>query len=141
MTNIALYNTTSFIPRFGETDAMGVVWHGNYIKYFEDGRESFGEQFDLRYLDFYDNNLLTPIVKITCDYKKPLVYGDKGVVITEFKNTPAAKIIFQYKILNAADNALVAEGHTEQVFINKEGTLQLTNPDFYQRWKKKHNLL
>ena len=33
--------------RFNEVDALGIVWHGNYVKYFEDGREAFGEKFDL----------------------------------------------------------------------------------------------
>ena len=37
--------------RFSETDPLGIVWHGNYIKYFEDGREAFGRKYRISYLD------------------------------------------------------------------------------------------
>ena len=37
--------------RFSETDNLGVVWHGNYVKYFEDGREAFGREHNISYLD------------------------------------------------------------------------------------------
>ena len=37
--------------RFSETDPLGIVWHGNYIKYFEEGREAFGRKYGLSYLD------------------------------------------------------------------------------------------
>ena len=56
--------------RFGEVDSMAIVWHGNYIKYFEDGRESFGSKYDLGYLDVHRHNVMIPIVKVTCDFKK-----------------------------------------------------------------------
>ena len=49
--------------RFGEVDSMGIVWHGNYVKYMEDGRESFGEKYGITYLDFFKNRVMSPVVK------------------------------------------------------------------------------
>ena len=59
-----------FRVRFNEADPLGIVWHGNYLKYFEDGREAFGEQYNLGYLDIYGNGYVVPIVNINCNFKK-----------------------------------------------------------------------
>ena len=94
--------------RYSETDAIGVVWHGNYFRYFEDGREAFGEKYGLEYLYMYNNDFITPLVKIDCDYLSPLKYGETAIVETKFINTKAAKIIFEYNIYRESDNEKVA---------------------------------
>lgn len=127
--------------RFSEVDSMKIVWHGNYIKYFEDGRESFGNRFNLGYLDVYKHKIMIPIVKVECDYKRPLVYGDKAIVETTFVNSPAAKIVFNYKIYRKEDHELMATGSTTQVFLTPEGELLLTHPPFFSGWKEKYGLL
>ena len=55
--------------RFNETDPLGIVWHGYYINYFEDGREAFGRQHGISYLDGFDSGYTTPIVKSVCEHK------------------------------------------------------------------------
>lgn len=127
--------------RFGEVDSMGIVWHGNYLKYFEDGRESFGSKYNIGYLDVRNHNVMIPIVKTICDHKKPLVYGDTAIVETRFINTEAAKILFEYKIYRKSDNEVVATGSSMQVFLTPEGELLLTFPAFYIAWKKKWGIL
>ncbi|HTX88873.1 MAG TPA: acyl-CoA thioesterase [Bacteroidales bacterium] len=122
--------------RFGEVDSMRIVWHGNYLKYFEDGRESFGNKYGLGYLDVYKHNVMIPIVRIDCDFKKPLVYGDTAVVETRYVRCDAAKILFAYKIFRKEDDELVASGTSTQVFLTPEGELLLTPPPFFTGWKK-----
>jgi acyl-CoA thioester hydrolase len=136
-TSTNLINRTSIKVRFSEVDALRIVWHGNYVKYFEDGREAFGNQYGLAYLDFYENNLVTPIVDISIHYKKHLTFGDEIIIETELIDTNAAKIIFEYKILKRSDNSLIATGRSIQVFLSTDGELILVNPDFYTSWKKK----
>jgi len=48
-----LKNTTQIIVKFSEVDSLRVVWHGHYVRYFEDGREAFGKQYNLGYLDIF----------------------------------------------------------------------------------------
>ena len=48
--------------KFSDVDSMAVVWHGHYIRFFEDGRESWGKKYGLTYLDVYKHNFFTPIV-------------------------------------------------------------------------------
>jgi len=62
--------TKCFDIRFSEVDSMGVVWHGNYAKYFEDAREEFGRKYDLEYLMMYDKGFFEPIVELSFKYKR-----------------------------------------------------------------------
>jgi acyl-CoA thioester hydrolase len=122
--------------RFSEVDSLRMVWHGNYLRYFEDGREDLGKSYGLGYLEVYANGFVTPLVKSELDYKRPLRYGDTAIVETTFVNDPAAKLIFEYSIFNAKTGELVCTGRTVQVFLNTEGELQLNAPEFFLEWKK-----
>jgi acyl-CoA thioester hydrolase len=127
--------------RFSEVDSMGLVWHGNYVRYLEDGREAFGNRYGISYMDFYHAGVLIPLVKISCDYKKPLKYGDTAVVETRFVNCEAAKLQYDYTIYHSQTKEIVATGSTVQVFLNPEMELMLEFPPFFYAWKRKHQLI
>lgn len=126
--------------RFNETDPLGIVWHGNYITYFEDGREAFGRQHGISYLDILETGYTTPIVKSTCEHKLSLRYGDVARIETTIVDTPAAKMIFRYVIYDSK-NEIACTGETVQVFLDSQGELMLTNPVFYEEWKRKMGLI
>ncbi|WP_250433808.1 acyl-CoA thioesterase [Hanstruepera flava] len=128
--------------RFVETDPLGIVWHGNYIQYFEDGREAFGRHHGISYLDQKKFGFATPIVKSSTDHKLPLRYGDIATIKTIYVDSPSAKMVFRYEIYNQ-NNQLVCTGETIQVFVDKigEGELWLTIPPFFKNWKQKVGLL
>lgn len=130
-----LQSRTEVAIRFSEVDSLRIVWHGNYIKYFEDGRHDFGKTYGLSYHNIYDKGYVAPLVKVNCDYKKPLFYGDTAIVETTFIDSPAAKLIFDYKIYNKASQELVTTGQTIQVFLHLDQRLSLNIPDFFAEWK------
>ena len=122
--------------RFNEADPLGIVWHGHYIRYFEDGREDFGKKYGLAYLDVYKKGYVIPVVSVHCEYKRSLRYGDTVIIETVFIPQKAAKIRFEYTLTNAATGDLVATGYSVQVFLEKENQqLQLINPPFFEAWK------
>ena len=130
--------TKPFEIRFSEVDSMGVVWHGHYSVYFEDAREEFGKKYDLDYLMMYGKGFFEPIVDLSIKYKKPLIYGMKPEITITYRPTESAKIIFDYEIRNRETGEIHVTGRTIQVFMNKENyQLVLTNPDFYEEWKKR----
>ncbi len=139
--NIKLINRYESRIRFNEVDSMGILWHGNYIKLFEDGRESWGLEFGIHYLEVYENNTFTPIVHSSINHKGMLRYGDTAIIETEFEDSPAAKIIYNYRIYRKSDHELVATGKTIQVFTNLEQKLLLNIPDFFFQWKVKQGLI
>lgn len=136
-----LKEQTEVIVRFNEADPLGIVWHGHYLRYFEDGREAFGKKYGVSYLDFYHQGYAVPVVSVQCDYKRPLRYGNSVIVEATLVNTPAAKMLFEYKMFDAEKKSLVATGSSVQVFVGiKTFELSLTNPVFFEAWKKKWNL-
>jgi acyl-CoA thioester hydrolase len=141
MKNKELICRTEIRVRFSEVDSMGVVWHGNYVRYFEDGRESFGNQYEINYLDFHRENIIIPLVKLNCDFKRPLIYGDTAIVETRFVNCEAAKLLYEYTIFRNNTGEIAATGSSTQVFLNPEMELLLDIPPFFYEWKKRHGLL
>lgn len=130
----------SFISiRFSECDPLHIVWHGNYVKYFEDGREAFGKAYQFTYGEIYtQNGLSVPLVHLEMDYKKTLSFGETIRIETTLVDDPAAKIIFEYKLFNSA-NELVCTGKTIQVFVHPEKKeLFVTMPPFFEAWKKEY---
>ena len=139
---IVLSHQTEVIVRFNEADPLGIVWHGHYLRYFEDGREAFGKLHGISYLDCYRHGLAAPVVSVHCDYSKPLRYGDTVLVHTTYIDTASAKLMFEYKIFEAKENTPVAKGSSVQVFVDaKTFELQLTLPAFFEEWKKKQHLI
>lgn len=133
-----LSNTTCTTVRFSEVDSMQVVWHGEYVRYFEDGREAFGRKYPgVGYMDFYANGYTAPIVDIQLQYISPLTVNEVAVIETHFIDTPAAKLCFEYIIHRQSDGALVARGSSVQVFIDRDGNMCLNTPTFFDEWKKR----
>lgn len=121
---------------FSEVDSLKIVWHGNFIKYFEDVREAFGRKYNFGYMDFYDNGYMTPIVDLNVSYKKMVEYGDILTAKINYVPVDSAKIVYNYKITNHK-NEIVCTGNTTQVITTLDKKLVLINPDFVQNWKKK----
>lgn len=117
---------------------MGIVWHGNYVKYLEDGREAWGRKYGIPYMTiFHTHGFSVPLVKLDMDYKRQLKYEETCTVETTYVDSEAAKLQLKYTIYNAAGE-VVLTAFSIQVFLTKEGDLQLTVPEFFQNWKKKY---
>lgn len=122
--------------RFSEVDVMNVVWHGSYPLYFEDAREAFGAKYDLSYKRYMDERVFAPIVELDIKYKRPILYGMTPVVRIVYRPTEAAKIVFDYEIVDAEIGTVFATAHSVQVFMDMNYNLMWDNPDFFVEWKK-----
>ena len=134
----SLSATLRFKIRFSEIDAMRVVWHGAYAKYFEDAREYFGQQFGLGYLLIEQEGYFVPIVDLQFQYKQPLRYGMEPEITITYHPTDAAKIVFDYEIRDSATQAVMVTGRSVQVFMDHDYQLVLYTPAFYQAWKDRY---
>jgi acyl-CoA thioester hydrolase len=122
--------------RFSETDAMGVVWHGNYLKFFEDAREKFGKDYGIEYLDVHAKGYFIPIVKSEISHKASIFYGEEALIHATLEKHDSAKIVFRYEVINTATNQVAATGMTMQVFMFvSDRSLELIKPEFYQVWE------
>lgn len=125
---------------FYDVDSVKIVWHGNYLKYLENGREAFGKKYGIGYMDIYDQGFVTPIFDIHVRYLNPAVYEETLIIETTYVPTKAAKLIFKYTIYRKKDMSVVAEAETTQLFMTKDGVFEVSSPDFYRDWKNKWNI-
>lgn len=121
---------------FSDIDSLHIVWHGKYVKYFEDAREYFGKKYNFGYMTFYENKYMLPLVDLEISYKKMVAYDEILKVEITYVPTESAKVIFTYKIFNQT-NEIVCTGKSVQVITTIEKKLVLKNPDFVKKWIKK----
>ncbi len=122
--------------RFSEIDSMRRVWHGSYVTYFEDGRESFGRHYPgIGYADMQAAGIYAPVYDLHARYYAPLMMNDVAVIHTRYVHKLGARLDFGYKIYSEADGRLCAEGSTVQLFIDREGKLMVDCPEYYIEWQ------
>jgi acyl-CoA thioester hydrolase len=86
--------------RYSETDQMGVVYHGNYLPYFEIGRVEWLRKQGISYKNLEISGIALPIVNININYKKPARYDDILTIVTHFVKQESVKIEFHCEIFN-----------------------------------------
>lgn len=115
--------------RYGETDQMGVVYHGNYALYLEMGRIEWLRKLGISYKDMEENGIMLPVVSLCVNYKKSAAYDDVIHVKTQLKNKPTAKIEFEYEITNEKGEILTT-ATTILVFIDMKTNRPVKAPKY-----------
>lgn len=125
--------------RFEEVDAIGIVWHGRYASYLEDGRVAFGDKYDLSYISMKREKFLAPIVQMHIDYHSPLRYDDEFSISARLVWSDAVKLNFEY-IIEKSNGMIAATGYTVQLLTDFEQNILLARPEFVEnlcsRWLK-----
>ncbi len=122
-------NEISFRVRYGETDQMGVVYHGKYADYLEIGRTEWLRSFGITYKQMEEEGIILPVIHLQIDYKKSAKYDDLLTIETRLHKKPMIKIAFDYKIYNES-RELLAEAHTVLAFMNKDTMKPVKCPDY-----------
>jgi acyl-CoA thioester hydrolase len=117
---------------------MGIVWHGRYPGFFEEGRVAMGHKYGISYSDFIRHRFPVPIRQLSVDYLEPLYFEDEIEIETVMHWSEAAKMNFEYFIHKGKN--IVSAGHTIQLMLDDSFELLLAPPDFYlefiEKWKK-----
>jgi acyl-CoA thioester hydrolase len=95
---------------YADTDAMGVVYHGNYIKWFEIGRTEYLRQIGYPYAALEKEGLWLPVTKVACEYKRPARYDDLISIAAWVEALGGASIVMGYEIRREGDGELLAAG-------------------------------
>jgi acyl-CoA thioester hydrolase len=135
--------------RYQETDQMGVVFHGNYVTWFEIGRTEWIRNAGYNYKDIEERGLLLPVVDLQCRYVLPARYDDTILVCTRIAACTPVRVTFESQVrrvgasdFQAAEIAageqlpgeLLVEGGTKHVWVNAEwqpARLNKVMPDLY----------
>jgi acyl-CoA thioester hydrolase len=105
--------------RYAETDMMGVVYHGNYLPWFEVGRTTLLKELGLAYRQLEADGFRLPVLEVGVKYQRPAVYDDTLTVITRLHEKPVLRIRLEYEVRRGDE--LLATGFTVHAFIDREG--------------------
>jgi len=120
--------------RYVETDKMGVVYHANFIVWFEVGRVELLRQLGFRYRDLereYDCHIA--VVDVRCRYKSPAFYDDELTIRTHLRNIRGALLHFGYEVLRADE--ILAEGETTHIVVNSKFEKTSLPPHYLARFE------
>ena len=91
--------------RYGETDMMGVVYHANYLLYFEDARLEYLNALDFSYSEEVEGaGYMSPILEVDIKYKSPLHYGEEGFVRTSVVKNQPMRTVYHQQVFKAGDD-------------------------------------
>lgn len=116
-----------------ETDMMQIVHHSNYFRYFEEARIAYLSHIGYPYDKLESEGIISPVVSISCDYIKPLTFGDSFIIKIELVTCTATKFIVNYGIYK--DSILTTSGTSKHCYINNDGkiiSIKKVNNAFYQ---------
>ncbi len=103
---------------YGDTDAMGQAYYGNYLKWFEIGRSEWFRDSGMTYGEVEKRGVYLPVVEVHCFYRRPAFYDDILTISTSFRFAGPARLRFDYEISRMGE--ILTTGHTVHVCVNTE---------------------
>jgi acyl-CoA thioester hydrolase len=133
--------STQIRVRYSETDQMGVVYHANYLNWFEVGRTEFFRQAGFNYRELEQKGILLPVAEATVSFKQPALYDDLVEIRTWIEEISPVRLTYAYELYRVADEQLLVTGRTMHVFTNaslKPIRLSRQEPEVYAWLEAQH---
>lgn len=108
---------------YGDTDAGGVVYNANYLRFFEKGRSGFMRQYVISYRELEEMGFILPVVESYVRYKAPARYDDLLIINTSMQPISGISWRFNHHIRMASDDKLLVKGFTIHASVNRQGKL------------------
>ncbi len=118
-----------------DTDRSQVVYHANYLRYFEFGRASLMRDAAFPYREIEESGYIYPIIKIEVNYYTPLFYDDMMLIHTRPSTLEKVKLQFDYLITSEQTGEIVSTGFTRHCAINTSGTPVEIDPKTTELWQ------
>lgn len=112
-------------PSFHEVDPMGVVWHGNYLSFFEKAREALFADLHFGYKEMMDSGYTWPVIEVQIKYRRPALLQTPIVVSAEIKGYEN-DLKIEYEVKDLETNKILTQGMTRQMAYDikkKQGCL------------------
>ncbi len=116
---------------FYDTDAMEVVHHSNYIRWFEIGRVEFLRAAGITLNELMDDGIVFPITDVSAKFHSRGRFDDVLIIETTPSALTKVKMAFDYRILKKGEEAVLVTGHTQNVFTNRKTGKIMRLPDKY----------
>lgn len=126
-----MVTTVAHKVNFYDTDAMAVVHHSNYIRWFEIGRVEFLRQAGITLTELMDDGYVFPITEVSAKYMNSGYFDDELIIETTPVALTKAKMAFSYRVLRACDDTVLVTGFTQNVFTSRATGKIIRLPDKY----------
>jgi acyl-CoA thioester hydrolase len=104
--------------RYADTDAMGVVYYGNYLSFFETGRVEVMRQAGAPYSELIECRVHAPVIEATVRYRQPARFDDVLDVHAWIGELGRARFTFEYIVCRESDGAVIATGRTVHAYVD-----------------------
>ena len=112
-------HTETIRVRYGETDQMGVVYHANYLLYFETARTELLRSSGVAYRELEEQGIFLVVTEAACQYRAPARYDEVLRITARVGGVGKARVRFDY-VVRGADGRLLTEGHTELASVDRD---------------------
>ena len=133
---MSVNNLTKIRVIYADTDAMGIVYHTNYIKWFEVGRNELMRQLGIAYKEMEELGFNLPLTKVSCHYFLPAKYDNVLTIETQIDYIKRASMKFNSYIWDEDKKTLLVEGYTVHACTNAEGKIRRIPPQILELLKK-----
>jgi len=118
MNRSGLFAVTDIRVRYAETDGMKVVYHGNYLTYFEQARTEMLRQAGIPYSVIEQLGLYVVVTEAHVNYRRAALYDDLLHVKASVKEMPTNRIRIEYEVSRNDDPTIIVDGYTTHAFLN-----------------------
>ncbi len=108
---------------YAETDAMGIVYYANYLRWLEVGRTELMRSLGIAYKEMEDQGTFLPVSEVFCKYHGSARYDDVLIIETSVDFLKRASIQFSYRILRKSDGNPLVTGSTLHAFVDRDGKI------------------
>lgn len=120
---------------YAETDAMGIVHHSNYIRWFETGRNDMLREIGYGYAQLERLGIWMPVIAVSCEYKMPAVFDELVIIRTWVGKLKGASIYLNYEVVRKETEELLVTGTSSHGFTDPNLVpmrLKKTFPELYE---------
>lgn len=119
--------------RYAETDQMGVVYHANYLVWFEIGRTNLIKELGFNYAEMEKQGIVSPVLDVKVSYKKAMHYGETALIRTWVESYDGFRVVYGYEVLNSKGE-LAVTGQTDHICVKKDSFHPIRFKKYYPEW-------
>ena len=122
---------------YADTDMMGIIYHANYLIWFELGRTQLISEVGFSYVEMEKSGFCSPVLKAEITYRKPIRYGDRAIVKTWIEENHGLKTTYGYEVING-DGEICTFGTTLHIVVRKDDFKPVRFMNYFPAWFKKY---
>jgi acyl-CoA thioester hydrolase len=122
-------------PLYADTDRSQVVYHANFLRYFEFGRATLMRDAAYPYKEIEESGTIYPIIQIGVDYFSPVYYDDPMCIYTRPAALERVRLRFDYVVTHEKTRAIACKGFTRHCAVNGKGVPVAVDPKTVHLWK------